>query len=347
MTSVVFVRLSAMGDLVQSLGAVASLREVRPGVRITFVTQSGWASLIEGVPGVDQVITFDRRGGLAALWRVRAALRRTQHDWALDLQGNWKSALMTRWCKASRCVGMASPWRQEPASRVLLKQVVACGATPHPARAAWELVRQIAPEAPFRRPHLSASESEIERERAALAQAGIDASRPFRVLVVTDPSDPRALSAATLRAARGRADMPALSLLGPAEAHLSSDDPSLAGCRAVLRQDQGGPRRLVALGAIVARAEGAVVGPDQGASHVLLAAGAPGELFFGSQDPARTSPPSARAFVGAAPLSCRPCRARRCQNPLGSICMDETEQGWRAVDVGLPEDVARLRSEGG
>ena len=96
MKSILLVRLSAMGDLVQSLGAVASLHKHRPECRVTFVTQREWAPILEGIAGIDRVVTFNRRGGLPALWRLRHELRSEPYDYALDLQGNWKSALVAR-----------------------------------------------------------------------------------------------------------------------------------------------------------------------------------------------------------------------------------------------------------
>ena len=60
MKSILLVRLSAMGDLVQSLGAVASLRRVHPDWRVTVVTQREWVPLLEGVEGVDRVVPFHR-----------------------------------------------------------------------------------------------------------------------------------------------------------------------------------------------------------------------------------------------------------------------------------------------
>lgn len=318
-----------MGDLVQSLGAVASLREVRPDCRVTVVTQREWAPLLDGVAGIDRVVRFDRRGGLRALWSLRRELRRDPVDVAIDLQGNWKSALVARLAAARERVGMAGDWRQEPRSHVLLQRTIACDAVPHPARAAWELIKQVAPEAPFRHPALVASDSEVADERTVLEHLGIDCSAAFRVLVVTNPRDPRSLPPATTREFT-RDGMPTLLLLGPGESDMTTPQ-GLA-----LRHGRGDVRRMVALGALVARAKGEVIGPDQGATHVLLASGAEGRVFFGSQDPQRTAPPSAQAFVCTGELSCRPCRERRCSNPDGVVCMAFGPETVEPVSAMLP-----------
>lgn len=313
----------------QSLGAVASLQAVRPDWRVTFVTQREWAPLLDDLPGIDRIVRFDRRGGLPALWVLRRELRREAYDAVLDLQGNWKSALVARLSGAKDSVGMSGNWRQEPRSSLLLRRTVGCDATPHPARAAWELLKQFVADAPFGHPRLWPREAEVADEQAVLTELGVNVASPFRVVVVTDTADPRALRPAAVRELT-RDGMPTVLLLGPGESAMAT--PS----GVVVRHGRGEVRRMIALGALVARAGGEVIGPDQGATHVLLAAGASGRVFFGSQDPRRTAPPSARPFVRAGSLACRPCRSDRCRNPDGVVCMQFGENGVSAVSAMLP-----------
>lgn len=331
MTSILFVRLSAMGDLVQCLGAVRALHRARPEWRLTFVTQPAWAPLLRGFPGLVRVVEFERDAGLAGVARLRRALREDRHDVAIDLQGNWKSAFVTRLSGATSRVGMEGRCRQEPASRWLLQRLVRSAApVPHPARSAWELVRDLAPDVPFEVPRLEPTPEEVARERAALAAIGVDPSRPFHVLVVTDPRDVRSLLPAVIAAETRAADGPVVHLLGP-------DAVRVANVRDVptLRHDRE-PRRLVALGAIVAAAAGTVRGPDQGPTHVLAAAGARCTVWFGAQDPRRTAPPASVPLVHTTPPSCSPCRRDACSHPDGRVCMDFASAAGRAVDLGLP-----------
>lgn len=331
MTSVLLVRLSAMGDLVHGLGAVAALHRVRPDWRLTFVTQAPWAALLLGMPGVHRVVVFERRP--AGVLRVRRELRADSYDVALDLQGNWKSAMVGWLSGARERVGIGGSGRREPASRVLLHRTVDVPAErAHPAACAWHLVRSVAPEAPFLRPRLVPRPDELEREAAAVEAAGIDPSRPFRVVVVTDARDPRSLLRSVVDDAILASPEPVLCLVGPAEAGLADLPRS-----PVLRHGRE-PRRLMALGALVARAGGIVFGPDQGATHVLAAAGADCRVWFGAQDPALTSPPAATALVHPQPPSCAPCRRRRCNHPMGPICMDFGPDEGRRVRLPLPAE---------
>ncbi|MCU0863571.1 MAG: glycosyltransferase family 9 protein [Planctomycetes bacterium] len=332
MTAVLLVRLSAMGDVVQGLGAVAALHRARPDWRLEFVTQEPFVPLLQGFPGLARLVPFGRRGGLAAVWAVRRQLRAGGYDVALDLQGNWKSAMIARLAGAGQTIGVGKPWRQEPASRCLLGRVLAppAGVAPHPARVAWELVRALVPEVSFAWPQLSPTAAEVAHEAAALRALGVDPQRPFAVVVITDPADPRALRPEVVAAWQQAQELPVVHLLGPAEAALPARQP------ATLRHEAGAVRRLLALGALVAAAGGLVLGPDQGASHVLAAAGARCTLQFGAQDPRRTAPPAAEALVHPQPPACQPCRARSCSHPSGPVCMQFAPGSGRRVDLGLP-----------
>ncbi|HEX6809978.1 MAG TPA: glycosyltransferase family 9 protein [Planctomycetota bacterium] len=331
MTSVLLVRLSAMGDLVQGLGAVAALHEVRPDWRLTLVTQATFAPLVAGFPGLARVVTFARRGGLRGVLDLRRELRMERYDVALDLQGNWKAAAVAWLSGARDRVGIAAPHCQEPMSRMLLGRTLPLTGRPHPARTAWELVRCLAPDAPFLAPRLSATAAEIEREAAAIAAIGVDCRRPFGVVVIADPRDPRALLAEVVLRETRRSTVPVLHLMGPSEAATAAADGVPA-----LRHGAAEPRRLIALGELVARADGWVLGPDRGATHVLAAAGASCRAMFGAQDPGLTAPPAATALVHPVPPPCSPCRSSRCTHVAGPVCMDFDCATGRVVVAELP-----------
>lgn len=316
MKRVLLVRLSAMGDVVQSLGAVAALHAARPDLELTFVTQRENEPLLAGLPGLREVVVHDRRGGVRGWIRTRARLRSGAFDVALDLQGNWKSAALARLSAAPRRIGAAGPWRQEPLSACLLNERVEVEGARHPARVALQVVRRLAPEARAEVPRLAASEAEIDEIAAVVRSLGIDPTRPFAVALLGRAGDPRSLRERAIAGERARGS-PLLLLAGPLER-----DVAVPFDLPVLRQQRGQLRRLVALGALVARAGGEVVGGDQGPVHVLAAAGARATVWFGPQDPASTSAPAATVLQHANPPSCMPCRSMRCRHEQGPVCMD-------------------------
>jgi len=98
------VRLGAMGDVIQCLPAVASLKHGIPKSHVTWVIEPRWAPLLEGNPYVDRVVLLDRRSlaGLRASWRD---LRARRYDIAVDFQGLLKSALVASAARAERLFG--------------------------------------------------------------------------------------------------------------------------------------------------------------------------------------------------------------------------------------------------
>lgn len=332
MTRVLLVRLSAMGDVVQALGAVRSLHAARPELELFFVTQRENAPLLQGLPGIAGVIAHDRRGGVAAWRRTRVAARALRCEVALDLQGNWKSSGCAWLAGCGRRIGVAGPSRQEPWSRLLLTDAVDAGGERHPARVALKIVQVLAPNATWQPPRLEATEAEIRTAAEKVREAGIDASSPFAVVLLGRSDDPRSLRPVAIRAAVGRG-RPVLLVVGPHERDLE-----VPFAVPVLRQQRGELRELVGLGALVARLGGEVLGADQGPTHVLAATGAATSVLFGPQDPASTAPPSATVLQHASPPACMPCRQSRCTHAGGPLCMEFAPDQGR---TGVPFDWQR------
>ncbi|MEM7200010.1 MAG: glycosyltransferase family 9 protein [Planctomycetota bacterium] len=328
---VLLVRLSSLGDVVQGMGAAEALALARPDWQLTWVVQREFLPLFEGLAWLTAV-PHDRRPQLRGMWRSAWRLRRARFDVALDLQGNWKSAVVCRASGAPRSIGSRAG-RREPASRVLLQRLTDGDGAAHPARVALRLVQALAPDAEPKAPHLRATDAERSREAAAVQRAGLDPSQPFRVLVAGAADDPRSWPVAMLEREAKREGPPVLWLTGPAEREMQLPD----GARA-LHHGPGELRRLVGLGAVMAASGGSVWGPDRGATHVLVAAGAAGHVAFGPQDPARTAPVGAAVLVRRDGPPCVPCRQRRCTHPEGAVCMEFDVDGARELGVVVPVD---------
>ena len=324
MTRVLLVRLSAMGDIVQSLGAVRALARECPELELHFLVQRPYLPLLQELGFLTSSLAHDRRPVLTGVFSTVRRLRRLKPDIALDLQGNWKSAAMVRLCGAPRRIGIGGPMRREESSEILLNERVVDVDSPHPARLALEVVRVLAPDAPELMPSLVATEEEMAREAKALAALGLPAEEPICVLVMAHPADPRAWPRETRERESRERGRPCVWLAGPDETGVDVPD----GVR-VLHHGRGELRRLVGLGGQLARCGGEVIGPDRGTLHVLAACGPPTTVLFGPQDPRRTAPPSARVLVHRHAPGCSPCSKRRCFHPQGPVCMAFTTREGR------------------
>ena len=329
-----------MGDIVHALPAIRALAEARPDFELQVLTQRAFVPLFAGLDHVAAVIAHDRRPAMRGMVRTIRRLSKVRFAAALDFQGNAKSALLTRLSRAPIRVGMARFARTEPASAKLLNHLVAEASDGlHPASLGFDVASAAARLVPsssessadaasvtldrawLERPTLRASAAERALEATALRALGVDPTRPFFVVVVGVPGDPRTWPVEQVSAWHETLQLSgaaqAVALFGPAEA----DEQGPAGIPQ-LRHASGELRRLVALGALVRDAGGVVVGPDQGAVHVLAAAGAETRVLFGPQDPALTAPVRATVERSTTPPDCMPCRSRRCTHAKGPICME-------------------------
>src|SRR5689334_15443790 len=98
------VRLGAMGDILHTLPAAASLKHSYPGAHLTWVVESRWRPLLEDNPFIDRIVEL-RRGSLSGLLATRRELRSQKYDLAVDFQGLIKSAVTAAMAGAERIHG--------------------------------------------------------------------------------------------------------------------------------------------------------------------------------------------------------------------------------------------------
>jgi heptosyltransferase-1 len=142
------VRLSAMGDIIHTLPAVAALREAFPHATLGWLIEERWAELLCTLryprsgrrsaqrPLVDRIHTVNtaewRRSPLSFnTWQqmlvASSELRGIGYEVAVDFQGAVRSALLARWSGATVVYGDTQP-RENAASMWYTRQVVTRGA---------------------------------------------------------------------------------------------------------------------------------------------------------------------------------------------------------------------------
>ena len=145
--SLLVVRLSAMGDIIHTLPAVAALREAFPHATLGWLIDERWAELLCTLrypragrrsaerPLVDRVHTVNmgqlRRSPVSFhTWQQIAVglseLHGGEYDAAIDFQGAVRSALLARWSGAPVLYGDAQP-RENAASMFYTRQVESRG----------------------------------------------------------------------------------------------------------------------------------------------------------------------------------------------------------------------------
>lgn len=102
--SLLIVKLSSIGDVVQALPVASALKRRFPAMRISWAAESWTADLLARHPAIDRVIVFPRmalapaatalRSWFAGLGGAVRTLRSERYDVVLDLQGLFKSSMV-------------------------------------------------------------------------------------------------------------------------------------------------------------------------------------------------------------------------------------------------------------
>lgn len=87
--------MSAVGDAVHVLPVINALKRHAPACRITWILQSGPASLVRGHRSVDEIIVFDRSAGLRGFADIRRTLAAREFDLVINLQVYFKAGVIT------------------------------------------------------------------------------------------------------------------------------------------------------------------------------------------------------------------------------------------------------------
>lgn len=100
------IKPSAFGDVVQCLSLLPVLKSRFPSCSIQWVINRGLIELVSEHPDLDQIIPFERNGGLRSWWTLLRNLRSQRFDLVLDLQGLARTGLMTLATRAPLRVGL-------------------------------------------------------------------------------------------------------------------------------------------------------------------------------------------------------------------------------------------------
>ena len=307
---VLVIRLSAMGDVIHGLPAIAALRRERPDLQIGWLVEERWAEMLcahpverlqprsELKPVVDWVhvanlkgwrkglFTGANRREMGTCWRE---VRAMNYQIALDLQGAIRSAMAARLSGAKTRVGPAEP-REGPARIFYTRSVVTHGA--HVIEHALSLASAVAGEEltyePPVFPQDPATESWADRFHSSIG---------WNPLAIVNPGAgwgakcwPAESYGAVARALADRG-MAVVVNHGPEEEPLAH----------AVRDSSGGTAHLLksSVGELIAitRRASLFVGGDTGPMHLAAALGVPVVALFGPTRPERNGPYATRSIV--------------------------------------------------
>ena len=318
---VCIVKPSALGDVVQSLPILDALRRRFPRATISWVVRRQLAPLLAGVPGLDEVIEFDRhllRGGRpwrrdSPLRRFAAELRGRRFDLTVDLQGLLRTGWMSRATAAPRRLGLRSA--REGAALCYTDVVDDGKAPPDAVSRYWTVAETLG--VGHLEPRFDLGLTERELDAADRLLAGLPrpllAVHPGAAWVTKRwPPERFALAASAALATGGSA----VVLGGPGEQPLAA-----AVVRGIGRPriDLSGRLNLRGLAAVLSRCDRLLAG-DSGPAHLSAAVGTPVVAVFTCTDPARALAYGAGNRAVRTEVACRGSYRKHCAS---MACMTE------------------------
>ena len=266
---ILIVRLGAMGDIIHTLPAAASLRASFPEARITWAVEPRWAPLLDSNPSIDRVVEVERRRGgiLESLRRLRAE----PYDLAIDFQGLIKSAVVARLARPGHIVGYARGAARESAAAWFYNATVETHSA-HVIDMRLDLA--------------AAAGAQILTRLFPLPEGRAEGQLPSGDFILASPlagwgSKQWPMEHYRQLAARLRHDLGLPLVLNGPPAALQR----LGGISDAISHVSGIPGLIHAT-----RRAAAVIGVDSGPLHLAAALNKPGVAIFGPTDPARNGP---------------------------------------------------------
>ena len=321
-SSILIVRLSALGDVVHVLPSLAAIRDAFPKAKIGWAIEDKAAKLLQGHPQIDRLHVIPRKEltraaksgrGLTALGgarRVLTELRGEGYEVALDFQSNFRSAFLTRLSGAPLRVGQPSPHAKEGShlfySRVPpgmpferhkivrnLNLLRAIGLDPEPQRVALPVAEH---------PDIEAALPKRRGRPWVALHAGVSA---FGAIKAWRPERFAEL-------ARG------LVLAGADVFFCWGGDSERKQAQALTESAPGtfmAPETALSQLAWFLEQVDLFVGVDSGPLHVAAAMGTPVLGLYGPKHVSTYGPFWSNGVTIAADYPCSPCRHRRCPLP--------------------------------
>ncbi len=297
------IRLSAVGDVVNTLPTLSLLRRARPDATIGFAVEDRARDLLDGHPLVDRVHVFPRRrwremrhepgrwGQLRSEFlEYVGGIRAPRYQVAIDVQGNVKGGVHAYFSGAPTRIGFARGYDRELNHWLSTERVVPPGDRPHRVDKFASLLGPLGIQDTTREwvfPPTEAAEGVIANFLASSGLAGGEAvlihpGTSGRGTAKRWPPERFAQLARRIGDELGRA---IVVTWGPGEEELARS--VVAGNeRAVVAPQTGSLLELLSL----VRSAAVFVSADTGPMHLAAASGVSCVALFGPKDPAVYAP---------------------------------------------------------
>src|SRR5579859_3549421 len=323
---ILIIKPSSLGDVVHALPTVNRIRQRYPDARITWLINDTLAPLLDHCPIIDELIKFPRAefanpAHVLHFLGFLRQLRARQFDLVIDLQGLFRSGLMTWATRAPRRIGRSDA---REGARFAYTEIVTvpdsqARGTPHSAQNVAANIHAVdrylliadylkCPPLPVLFPLYR---DEVMRQRVDALLGSVREK-----LIAVNPSTrwPTKLwGDENFRALLAKLPRDRVVLTG------SAGDAVRVGALAGDCLNLAGKTSVMELVELLRRCSVLVTG-DSGPMHLAAAVGTPVVAIFGPTDPVLTGPYGKGHVVLRTELPCSPCLKAECVNPIIMEC---------------------------
>jgi ADP-heptose:LPS heptosyltransferase len=302
------IRLRALGDVVLTTPALRALQRGALDRPLDVVTETRYACLLEGLPGVRRVWGVERT--FASTSALGRALARERYGLVVDFFGNPRSALLAARCRGARRAGYELRGRGRAYDLKVPRTLqTPGGAREYAAATHVRLAVAAGGVADGLAARVAVPPTARDTARTLLSRVGLEANDRIVGLVAagtwatkTWPVSHAAILGRSLVGAGWRV----LLIAGPGEEDVTRAMERLVPDLRVLP-----PCDVAALAAVIERCA-AVAGTDSGPRHLAAALGVPTYAWFGPTHPDNWNPPGESHGYWFTDLPCRGCDRTVC-----------------------------------
>ncbi|MDT8272325.1 MAG: glycosyltransferase family 9 protein [Desulfomonilia bacterium] len=301
---VLFVKLGAMGDVVNTLPLAVTLK-IHLKARIHWLVEPLSFPLVSGHPSVDSVVLFDKNRLHLSVPKIIIQLSKGYWDISLDLQRTAKSSLMCMISRSTRRIGFDRQRCKEMTWIMPFERIPKSDPSAHMVYQYLEFAK-----------HLGVPDNDIRWEIPVTGIPSHALPQEYLVLNIgaTKPANRWTAEgfSSLARECVQRYGIPCVLTGGREDVPFSHEIETMAGQGVI---NLTGKTSLLELKEVLAGSH-AVISCDTGPMHLAVALGKKVIALFGPADPRRTGP-----FVGEVirkDLHCSPCNRRACEDP---VCM--------------------------
>lgn len=322
---VLIIKPSALGDIVGALPVLHGLRRTFPQIHIAWLAAPAFAGILQGQPNLNEIILFDRKhfGRIGRSPRATVDfiafcrdLRRRRFDWAIDLQGLFRSGFLARVSGAR--MRLAFRDCREQIARVFYTHALAVDPAAHAIDRNLQLVRLVGVDARPEDLHMSVSPPARQHVEGLLAQYGLT-RKQFAVLSAGTTWPNKHYPVRHWKAVVSGLSDVALVLTGvPKDAALCAELTAAGRGKVVNLAGQTDVPELAAL----IEAAAVTVSPDSAPNFIGPAVGTPSVALLGPTRSQYIGPYLGFGRALTADIPCLGCRKRTCSH---TTCMQWLE----------------------